>query len=213
MGTSKFVKIAPVRPSSEAIRKAASIIKDGGIIAYPTRCLYGLGADAFDENAVRRLYAVKHRPAHKPILVLIDQTRHLEKLVTQITGIASRIMQSFWPGKVTLVFNAAASVPSRLTGGRQKIGIRQPGHPAAAALVRAVGRPITGTSANISANPACYRIDDLEPELVRHLDLILDAGPLTGGRGSTVVDVSTETPIVLREGVIPAGDIMALAAG
>ena len=210
---SRTLKITPDDPSLEAIRKAASTIRNGGIIAYPTRCLYGLGADAFDTEAVQRLYSIKKRAARKPILVLIDSTRHLDNFVTRVTGIASQIMRLFWPGKITLVFEAAASVPIDLTGGSQKIGVRQPGHPVASALVKSVGRPITGTSANISGHPGCHRVDDLEPELTRRLDLILDAGPLMGGRGSTVVDVSTETPMVLREGVIPARDIIALTTG
>jgi L-threonylcarbamoyladenylate synthase len=210
---SKTLKITPDDPSSEAIRKAAATIKDGGIVAYPTRCLYGLGADALDTKAVQRLYAIKKRSAQKPILVLIDGTRQLDNLVTRVTGIASQIMRLFWPGKITLVFEATASVPIDLTGGSQKIGVRQPGHPAAAALVKSVGRPITGTSANISGHPGCHRVEDLAPELTSRLDLILDAGPLIGGRGSTVVDVTGETPRILREGVIPASDIMALTAG
>ena len=114
---SKTLKIAPEHPSFEAIRKAASAIRGGGIIAYPTRCLYGLGVDAFDKEALQRLYSIKKRSARKPILVLIEQIRQLDRLVTRVTGIASQIMRLFWPGKITLVFEAAASVPTELTGG------------------------------------------------------------------------------------------------
>ncbi len=208
----KFLKTAPDAPAPAAILEAALAIKAGGTVVYPTRCLYGLGTDAFNNEAVRNLYSIKQRSVRKPILILIDRTELVEPLVSSVTGIAARIMKRYWPGKITLVFEAADSVSTDLTGGSKKIGIRQPGHPTAAALVKAVGRPVTGTSANISGTPGCHRVDDLQPALTRHLDLILDVGPLAGGRGSTVVDVTTETPQVLREGVVPARDIMALAA-
>ena len=204
-----IIKVGPVDPAPALINKAAAVIKAGGTIAYPTRGLYGLGSDAFNAAAVERLYTLKQRAAHKPILVLIDHPGQLERLVTHVPGIAAKLMQQFWPGRLTLVFEAGRDVSPALTGGSGKIGIRLPGHPVAAALVEAVAGPITGTSANLSGRPGCHRICDLAPQLSHQLDLILDAGPLAGGRGSTVVDVTeTDRPIVLREGVISARDIM-----
>jgi len=206
-----IIKVAPVNPARETIELAASVIKAGGTIAYPTRCLYGLGADPFNAGAVKGIFSIKQRAAQKPILILIDHPRRLERLVAQVPKIAANIMRQFWPGNVTLVFDAGAGVSADLTGGSGKIGIRLPGHPVAVALVEAVAGPITGTSANLSGSPGCHQIGDLEPEVARQLDLILDAGPLAGGRGSTVVDVTGENgPIVLREGVISAQDIMLL---
>jgi len=209
----RIIEIDPVNPAAAAINEAASVIRGGGTIAFPTRCLYGLGSDAFNAAAVEGLYTLKQRAAHKPILILIDQPERLEGLVTRVPGMAAEIIRQFWPGRVTLVFEAARGVSSALTGGSAKIGIRLPGHPVAAALVRAVAGPITGTSANISGSPGCHRIRDLAPRIARQLDLILDAGPLAGGRGSTVVDVTQgNSPVVLREGVIAARDIMRAAA-
>ena len=206
-----IIKVAPNNPAKEAIKEAASIIQAGGTIAYPTRCLYGLGSDVFNAAAVKRLYSIKQRSAQKPILILIDHINQLDRLVTHIPDIASNIIRQFWPGKVTIVFEAGAAVTPDLTGGSGKIGIRLPGHPVALALVRAVAGPITGTSANLAGRPGCHRIGDMEPAVARQLNLILDAGPLEGGRGSTVVDVTAgNRPVVLREGVIPARDIMAL---
>jgi len=206
-----IIKVAPNNPAKEAIKEAASVIQAGGTIAYPTRCLYGLGSDVFNAAAVKRLYSIKQRSAQKPILILIDHIKQLERLVTQVPEVAADIIRQFWPGKVTIVFEAGAAVTPDLTGGSGKIGIRLPGHPVALALVRAVAGPITGTSANLAGRPGCHRIGDLEPQVARQLNLILDAGPLEGGRGSTVVDVTSgNRPIVLREGVIPARDIMAL---
>jgi L-threonylcarbamoyladenylate synthase len=204
-----IIKVAPVNPDPEAIEKAAAVIKTGGTIAYPTRCLYGLGTDPFNAGAVAGIFSIKQRSAQKPILILIDHPRQLERLVTHVSKIAANIMRQFWPGKVTLVFEAGAGVSTDLTGGTGKIGIRLAGHPVAAALVEAVAGPITGTSANISGHPGCHQIDALESAVAHQLDLVLDAGPLAGGRGSTVVDVTGEDqPKILREGVISARDIM-----
>ena len=209
-----IIKVAPVNPAPEAIKKAAAVIKAGGTIAYPTRGLYGLGTDACNAGAVAAVFSIKQRSTQKPILILIDHPKRLEQLVTHVPKIAADIMRQFWPGRVTLVFEAGADVSSDLTGGSKKIGIRLPGHPVAAALVEAVAGPITGTSANLSGGPGCHRIGDLEPQVAHRLDLILDAGLLAGGRGSTVVDVTEgNRPIVLREGVISARDIMMLGTG
>jgi L-threonylcarbamoyladenylate synthase len=209
----RIIKVDPVNPAAAAINEAAAVIRGGGTIAFPTRCLYGLGSDAFNAAAVEGLYTLKQRAAQKPILILIDQPGRLDRLVTHVPRMAANIMRQFWPGRVTLVFEAAKDVSGALTGGSGKIGIRLPGHPVAAALVQAVAGPITGTSANISGSPGCHRIRDLAPQIAHRLDLILDAGPLAGGRGSTVVDVTGKgQPIVLREGVISARDIMQAAS-
>lgn len=195
------------------IREAAEIIRKGGVIAFPTRCLYGLGADAFNPVAVARLFRIKQRSAAKPILILIDSPSRLEPLVTRISNFADTIMARFWPGRVTLVLEASAMIPADLTAGSGKIGIRQAGHPVAAALAAAARGPITGTSANLSGQPGCHRIEDLTPAIAEQLDLILDAGPLEEGRGSTVVDVTGDTPRVLREGVVSKHDILSIAGG
>lgn len=206
----KIYKINHVHPEPPIIRHAVAVIRQGGIIAFPTRCLYGLGADAFNAKSVERVFDVKHRPGQKPILILVDRCTGLKQLVSHVSTVASRIMEQFWPGRVTLVFKAADSVPQNLTAGTGKIGIRMPGHPVAAALVKSFGAPLTGTSANISGSPGCRRIDDLDAQLLEQLDIVLDAGPLKGGIGSTVVDVTLEIPRVLREGQISEKEIMAL---
>ena len=206
----KVYKISHEHPAPEIIQQAGTIIKRGGIIVFPTRCLYGLGADAFNAEAVDRVFKIKQRPSQKPILVLIDRRRQLERLVSHVSKAASRIMDHYWPGGVTLVFKAADTVPHHLTAGTGKIGIRLPGHPVAAALVEALGRPLTGTSANLSAKPGCRRIGDLEPQLAQQLDAVLDAGDLKGGNGSTVVDVTARLPRILREGEISEKEILTL---
>jgi len=206
----KVYKINHEHPEPEVIQRAVILIKQGGIITFPTRCLYGLGADAFNAQAVDRVFQLKQRPPQKPILILIDRRIQLKRLVSQVSNVAFRIMDQFWPGRVTLVFEAAGTVPHYLTAGSGKIGIRLPGHPVAAALVASLGAPLTGTSANLSGKPGCRCIDDLDPQLVQQLDAVLDAGPLKGGNGSTVVDVTQDIPKVLREGEISEKEILTL---
>ena len=208
----KTYKTSPEHPDPEAINAATAIIEKGGVIAFPTTCLYGLGADAFNPEAVARLYDIKQRPTQKPILILINRRTDLKRLVRHIPQAASRIMDRFWPGKITLVFEALPAVPECLTAGTGKIGIRQPGHPVAAALVKTFQGPVTGTSANLSGSPGCRQIADLDPQVARKLDLILDAGPLRGGSGSTVVDVTQDIPRILRVGQIGEQEILAMEA-
>ncbi len=195
----------------QSIADAAACIRSGGVIVFPTRCLYGLGADARDPGAVERVFDIKQRPADKPILVLVHQLSDLERLVRRITPAAHRLMEHCWPGGVTLVFAAGPTVSPLLTAGTGNIGIRLCGHPAARALTAAVGGPITGTSANLSGSPACADISRLDPRITTSVNLILDAGPLEGGLGSTVVDVTGDGVRILREGVVPAARILAIA--
>ena len=183
------------------------MIQRGGVVCFPTRCLYGLGADAFDRSAVERVFEIKKRSQVKPLLVLIPDRDVLPTIVQEVSPAAVRIMDKFWPGKVTLVFKAQKRVPDNLTAMTAKIGVRLPEHPVAAALVEKVGRPITGTSANLSGQPGCFGIKDLAPEVLASVDMVLDAGPLRGGIGSTLVDVTQNPPLVLREGEVSAARI------
>jgi L-threonylcarbamoyladenylate synthase len=201
-------KINSQKPETEIIKEAAAVIKQGGVIVFPTRCLYGLGADAMNPDAVERIIEIKQRPQDNPILVLIDSDNQLEMLVEKIPPAADAIMEAFWPGRVTLVFDARDTLPDSLTAQTGKIGVRLPGHPVAAAMVRQVKGPLTGTSANLSGRPGCYRLPDLDPQIAGQVDLVLDAGTLQGGVGSTVVDVTGEPPRILREGQVTAGQIL-----
>ena len=200
-------RIHPENPQPEFILQAAEIVKSGGVVVFPTRCLYGLGADAINQKAVERVFAIKRRSEQNPILVLIDHPGQLAKLVKRIPEAATRLMERFWPGRITLVLEARDRLPANLTARTGKIGVRMPGHAVVLALVRAVPGPITGTSANISGRPGCHRIDDLDAQIAGQSDLILDAGILKGGIGSTVVDVTDERLKIIREGEISAEEI------
>jgi L-threonylcarbamoyladenylate synthase len=208
--TDKIIKVDHRHIPDGVLRAAVDILARGGVVGYPTRCLYGLGADVFNAGAVQRVFDIKRRPDDKPLLILVPALESIAALAAAVTPPAVRLMKGIWPGRATLVFKAAASLPAALTAGTGKIGIRLPGHPAARALVAAFGGPITGTSANISGRPGCRRVSDFDPALTEQLDLVLDAGPLQGGPGSTVVDVSGETVVILREGAVRAKEIYAL---
>ncbi len=205
----KIRAIDPVSPQTDLIRQAADRILQGGVVVFPTTGLYGLGADALNAQAISKIFAIKGRSKAKPILVLISGMEMLELLVRHVPPAARKIMDAFWPGGVTIVLEAVPGLPANLTAGTGKIGVRMPAHPVAAALVRAAGIPITGTSANISGAGGCSSVSGIDPALAERVDMILNAGPLKGGAGSTVVDVSSGKLHVLREGAVPAEAICA----
>jgi L-threonylcarbamoyladenylate synthase len=208
MRSSIIRKINSDKPEPEIIAEAAEIIKQGGVVVFPTRCLYGLGVDALNPDAVEKIIKIKQRPADNPILVVIHSRRQLDSLAANISPAAAAIMDAFWPGRVTLVFDACETLSNKLTARTGKIGVRLAGHPVAAALVRQVGRPVTGTSANVSGKAGCYQAQYLEAPIAQQVDLILDAGTLEGGVGSTVVDVTANGPQVLREGQVTVAEIL-----
>jgi L-threonylcarbamoyladenylate synthase len=203
----KIRKVNYSNQETAIVAEAARIIKNGGVVVFPTRSLYGLGADAFNTEAINRIFHIKQRHANKPILVLVKDKDELIRLTALIPHVASVIMERFWPGRVTIVFHAKQGLSANLTAGTNKIGVRLPGHPIAYELVKAVGGPITGTSANLSGSAGCFQVNDLDEKIVDSVDLILDAGPLKGGAGSTVVDATGETPLILRQGELPQKDI------
>jgi len=208
MHPSVIRKINSRNPEPEVIAEAGAIIKGGGVVVFPTRCLYGLGADALDPDAVEKIIKIKQRPIDNPILVLIHSRRQLDSLVAHISPAAAAIMEAFWPGRVTLVFEACDILSDTLTARTGKIGVRLAGHPVAAALVRQVGSPVTGTSANLSGRPGCRRVQDLDAPVAKQVDLVLNAGMLKGGAGSTIVDVTIDPPRILREGQVTVDELL-----
>lgn len=199
----RVIRIDPDHPSSDAIEQAAELIQHQGVVVFPTQCLYGLAADARDSLAIKKIFHIKHRPETNPLLILIHSLMDLEELVTHIPDTAHRLMQAMWPGGLTLIFEAAPGVSDLLTAGTGKIGVRIPSHPVARALVKASGRPVTGTSANLSGAPGCSQIKDLPQNILQAADLVLDAGPLKGGTGSTILDITCDPFRILRSGAIP----------
>lgn len=202
--------IDPISPDPSGILEAADIIRNGGVVVFPTRNLYGLGADAFNPDAVARVFRIKRRPPDKPVSILVRSRMDVDRLVTDIPAAALKLMRRFWPGRITIVFQARPEVSPVLTAGTGKIGIRVPEHPAAVALIAALDRPTTGTSANLSGMPGVHRIGDLPQAIIDSVDLVLDAGDLQIGVGSTVVDVTTDPPEMLREGEVSMQELKAI---
>ncbi|MCP3954307.1 MAG: threonylcarbamoyl-AMP synthase [Desulfobacterales bacterium] len=200
--TAKRLQVDAVQPARNPLLQAARAISSGGLVVFPTRGLYGLGVDAFNVEAVHKVFRTKGRSPDNPVLILIRHRDDLGDLVTAVPDSAARLMENIWPGSLTLVLTASRAVPTALTAGSGKIGIRLPAHPVARSLVEAVGRPITGTSANVSGRPGCSTIENLDAQVAGAADLILDAGRLAGGAGSTVVDVTRGKPVILRSGAV-----------
>ena len=188
-------------PDPDDIRLASDILGQKGVLVFPTTGLYGLGADARSAEAVRQVFAIKRRPSQQPVLVLLSGVDDITTLVRAVPDYARPLLR-LWPGGLTLVFWAADSVPAVLTGGTGKIGVRLPAHPVARALAGHFGGPITGTSANLSGCPAPARVTDLDPEICRQADMVMDAGTLGGGPGSTILDATCWPVRIIREGVV-----------
>ena len=203
----KKFRVNPVSPESVLIAKAVYKLKHGGVIVFPTRCMYGLGADALNIDAVKKVFDMKQRPFSKPVSILIKSISCLEMVVKNIPDAALLLIKKFWPGGITIIFEAKSSIPDILTAGTGKIGVRMPEHPVAAALLDSFDGPITGTSANISDNIVCSNLSKLDFKIAGHLDLILDAGKLKSGSGSTVVDITLNPPLILRHGTVSAKTI------
>ncbi len=197
--------------SEPSLCEAAGIVREGGVIAFPTETFYGLGACPFHARAVRRIFDLKGRSLRTgPILVLIRSRADLAPLVTEITPMADRLMESCWPGPLTLVFRASDDVPSVLTAGTGTIGVRLSAHPDVQRLLEAIGGPLTGTSANRSGRPPATTAEEVELALGDGVDAILDGGATPGGLPSTVVDTTVTPPRVIREGRVPTASVLAI---
>jgi L-threonylcarbamoyladenylate synthase len=208
--SSKIRLINSESPNIGILNETAEIIRAGGIVVFPTRGLYGMAADAYNPDAISSIFRVKNRPPDKPLLVLIKNQEALEPLVQNIPPQARRLMKEFWPGKLTIIFSARQTLSTILTGNTGKIGVRLPGHPVALALAKLLDNPITGTSANLSGQPGISDIQNLDSTILDKVNLVLDAGPLSGGTGSTVVDVTQKKCHIIRQGLISQEQVFAV---
>jgi L-threonylcarbamoyladenylate synthase len=199
--TANLVRIDASSPDPHDIQAAVEILSQAGVVVFPTSGLYGLGADGFSAEAVRRVFAIKRRPVNNPLLVLLSGIQDMAKLVRTVPDYAEHLL-GLWPGGITLIFEAGDSVPACLTGETGKIGVRIPAHPVARALVKQFGGPVTGTSANLSGCPATASVTNLDPVIRQQVEMVLDAGTLAGGPGSTIVDVTCWPVRVVRDGVV-----------
>lgn len=193
----KTSKISPL-----SIREAARILKKGGLVAFPTETVYGLGADAFNARAAASIFKAKGRPADNPLIVHIASRRWLSRVASRLTPEAERLAKAFWPGPLTLVLPRSARIPKEVAAGLATVAVRVPAHPAALKLLKALGRPIAAPSANSSGRPSPTRARHVEEDLGSHVDLILDGGSCRWGVESTIVDLSGKVPLILRPGAV-----------
>ena len=197
----EIMRIDPAQPSPQLIDKVAEVIKGGGVIIYPTDTLYGLGANPLDTEAMKKLYAIKGREMAKPIPFLIKDLQMLATLVEDIPPIGRQLMERYWPGALTLIFRAKKGLPPPLCGEEGTIGLRISAHPIAQLIVGVVDAPLTSTSANPAGEGDLTDIQNIAQVFGDQVDLIIDGGEVPG-IGSTIVDLTTTPPKVVREGMI-----------
>jgi L-threonylcarbamoyladenylate synthase len=200
-------KVLPVR--NEAIAVAARILAGGGLVAFPTDTVYGVGAHAFQPDAAERIYAAKIRPRDKAIPILLAQPDDLVLVAEGITETAWLLAERFWPGGLTLVLPKKANVPDVVSAGGPTVAVRVPDHPVAQAVITALGAPLAATSANLSGRPSPVTAQEVKIELGGRIELILDGGRCPGGVPSTVLDLTTDPPVILRVGAIAVEEIKA----
>ena len=196
--------------AEEELSRASRLLRDGGVVAIPTDTLYGLAADAFSATAIERVFAIKERPEGMALPVLLAGLDQLSAVVPGVPPDAVSLAEAFWPGPLTLVLPRADTLPPRLTAGGPTVAVRVPAHPVPRQLARRLGRPITGTSANISGAPDPRSSDELRHQVGGRVDCVVSLGPSPAGTASTIVDLTGEYPKLLREGAISFQDIAAL---
>ncbi|MHB8148442.1 MAG: L-threonylcarbamoyladenylate synthase [Vulcanimicrobiaceae bacterium] len=195
-----------LEPTPENLDRAAALLRRGGVVAFPTETVYGLGADAFDAIAVARIFEIKARPAFDPLIVHVSDAAMLERVASEISPLATRLMARFWPGPLTLVMRKRPQVPDLVTAGLPTVAVRIPSHPIARALVERTGQPIAAPSANPFGYLSPTRAEHVGRMLGNAVDAILDGGATGHGIESTIVLLEPE-PTLLRHGAIPVEDI------
>ena len=188
--------------SAEVIQTAAKILQEGGLVAFPTETVYGLGGNGLDSAACEKIYLAKGRPSDNPLILHISEFEELNPIVGEISPAAKKLMDAFWPGPLTMVFPKSEIVPEKATGGLDTVAVRFPSHPVARAIIRAAGLPIAAPSANSSGKPSPTRASHVEFDLNGKIDMIIDGGAAEWGLESTIVDVSGEVPMILRPGAV-----------
>jgi L-threonylcarbamoyladenylate synthase len=195
-----------VNPLPQTVQKGVEILRKGGVIAFPTDTVYGLGAYAFSLAAVERIYAIKNRPGHRQFPLLIADMGRLTELADPVPEIAWFLAKRFWPGGLTLVLTKRTSVAKFLTPG-PTVAVRVPNHPVCLTLIDGLAGPLVGTSANISGESPALTAGEVQQRLGGKVDFIIDGGRCPGGKESTVVDVTGDRPVTLREGIIPSPEV------
>ena len=202
-------KIRKLRKSEEyqeenrkTLQEAGDILKRGGLVGFPTETVYGLGADALNEEAAKKIYAAKGRPSDNPLIVHITNMAALGKIVSQIPDAARKVAEAYWPGPLTMIFEKTKIVPYGTTGGLETVAVRMPSHPAARAVIDAGGGYIAAPSANTSGRPSPTRAEHVAEDLDGRIEMIVDGGPVEIGVESTILDMTVTPPMILRPGAV-----------
>ena len=184
------------------IEEAGRIIRKGGLVAFPTETVYGLGGDALNPESSKKIYAAKGRPSDKPLIVHLADKKDLDRIVRQVPEKAEKLMEAFWPGPLTMIFYKNELVPQATTGGLDTVAVRMPSDRIAAAFIRAAGGFVAAPSANVSGRPSTTTAAHVEEDLSGRIEMILDGGQAVIGLESTIVDMSVEPPVILRPGAV-----------
>lgn len=209
----RIANVDPLNPDHAIIGEAAATLRDGGLVAFPTETVYGLGADGLSAAAVARIYAAKERPARNPLIQHVADVAGAQRIVAAWPAAAAALADAFWPGPLTMVLPKQPIVPDESTAGLAAVGVRIPSHPVALALLRAFGGPIAAPSANRYTELSPTSAAHVARSLGERVDLILDGGPTSVGIESTVVDLTGVLPRILRPGTIPPDHIAAVVGG
>jgi L-threonylcarbamoyladenylate synthase len=198
----EVIRVDPGAPDAAALARAADCLRRGGLVAFPTETVYGLGVHALDRAAVRRLFEAKGRPATDPLIVHVTSLEELPTLVAAVPESVVRLADRFWPGPLTVVLPRSVSVPDEVTAGLHTVAIRIPAHPVAHALIAAAGVPVAAPSANLFSRPSPTRASHVLDDLAGRIDLVVDGGPTPVGVESTVLDLTGQVPTILRPGAV-----------
>lgn len=203
----KIIKINPDNIDTDLMREAAAVIKRGGLVAFPTETVYGLGADSFNEEAVRAIYKAKGRPSDNPLISHIARFEEVERFAREIPPAAEKLAEHFWGGPLTMIFKKRDGIPDCVTAGLDTVAVRLPSHSVANALIHFSDTPIAAPSANLSGKPSPTTARHTTEDLNGRVDMIIDGGDSFIGIESTVIDLSVEIPTILRPGAISARDM------
>ena len=198
----RIKKITNVKLDNDAVREAGKILKEGGLVAFPTETVYGLGADALNARAAEKIYAAKGRPSDNPLIIHIAHMDALGRIVSDIPEQAHALAGAFWPGSITMIFNKAECVPYGTTGGLDTVAVRMPDHETARAVIDAGGGYIAAPSANTSGRPSPTMAEHVREDLEGKIDMIVDGGPVEIGVESTILDLTVTPPMILRPGAV-----------
>ncbi|MCI8416196.1 MAG: threonylcarbamoyl-AMP synthase [Lachnospiraceae bacterium] len=198
----KVIKLDYASLDQVLLQEAGAVLRQGGLVAFPTETVYGLGGDALNPEAARKIYKAKGRPSDNPLIVHIARREDLHRIARNISPEAEKLMESFWPGPLTLIFQKTEQVPAQTTGGLSTVAVRMPRDMIASAFIQASGGFVAAPSANVSGRPSTTTAAHVEEDLRGRIEMILDGGQAVIGLESTIVDVSEEKPVILRPGVI-----------